>query len=295
MFAFADAYFRQCHILREQKRNVRDPLLSRTYGIDLCAWPALSLRAEICHSNFVRQRLNLLFFCFLMSLWTLGAQAQTGTRLLVLDGAATVPELNTQGRLLGETMLNALRGKKGVLVAKSAQVEAQAPLVGERLAGCDEELCLYEAATAIEAAYALFGVVSPKGEGVVLRLGLFENASGEILLQESIEGESVSAAIAPIQGALERVLAPVFDACVPKFFEKQTFTLGTGLAILGTTAAIGGLGWGLEMELALSDPARHRDQKAFALENGYKAWWFAGFGLATAAVGTALLTTAFFE
>jgi hypothetical protein len=214
-------------------------------------------------------------------------------RVLVLSPMGDVAP--TELKLLGDAVLDSFRGNDNVLIAGNKQVRAESPLVADRLGACVEELCLYEAGDAIRAEFVVFATATKGAEGSDIRVALLEVEAGELIVDESTTAPNVAAALPAIEAAMSRVLAPILVGTRPNVFEQPTFLTGAGLVFLGGMTALGGLGWAAEMELALADPARHRDEKQFALDNGHRALWMTGFGLATTAIGAGVLAWAVAE
>src|SRR5690606_33371022 len=111
-------------------------------------------------------------------------------------GDVTVDEVAAARTLVTD----ALRGREGILVATSADVRRRAPLEADRAATCEEELCLHELADALDADFVLFGHVDVSDEGRVVRLGLSEERSGEIVDREEASGADL-VTLAPFVGA----------------------------------------------------------------------------------------------
>ncbi len=228
------------------------------------------------------------------------ARAQVGARLLVLDVQARGAISSDEEAATRALVTDALRGREGLLVATSADVRQRAPLEADRAAGCEEELCLHELADALDSDFVLFGHVEPSatagdgsGAGRVVRLGLFEEKSGEIIEREEVSGADI-ATLAPFVGAaMNRLLAPVLAEAEPNVYEQPLFLAGAGVAAAGALLAVGAGGWALELELSLGEAGRHRDVKKRALLQGPLALALAGSGAALAVVGGGALLTAF--
>lgn len=122
-----------------------------------------------------------------------------------------------------------------------------------------------------------------------VRVGVFETKAGEIVFDEGVAGATSAALIPSLEGAAGRAVMPIVAGTRVNLFEQPTFLTGAGLVFLGTMLTFGGLGWGAEMEFALSDPSSHRDQKQFALDNGHRALWIAGFGVLVVSAGALVL------
>lgn len=232
--------------------------------------------------------LVLLLVLFATTLIAPAASAQTGARLLVLDlaprGSVSADEIAAARTLVTD----ALRGRENLFVATSEDVRRRAPLEADRAATCEEELCLHELADALDADFVLFGHVDDSAEGRVVRLGLFEERSGEIIEREEVSGADL-ATIAPFVGAaMNQLLEPVLAEAVPRFYERPLFLAGAGVLAGGALLAVGAGGYALELELSLGEPERRREVKERALSQGPILLAFAGGGAAVALVGAAL-------
>ena len=213
-------------------------------------------------------------------------------RVLVLDVSVREASDGVEPsdlKLIDDTVLNAFRGNPALLIARNDRVRIDNPLVADRLAGCEEELCLYEAGESVTAEFVVFSVVERGAQGFKVHLGAFETKVGEIVVDENVTGESAASMVPSLEGAAARILEPIAAGTKPNLFEQPTFLTGAGLVFLGTMLTFGGLGWAAEMEFALADPPRHRDQKQFALDNGHRALWIAGFGVMVVAAGGLVL------
>lgn len=219
------------------------------------------------------------------------ALAQSGARLLVLDlqqrGAVSVDEVETARTLV----VDSLRGREGLLVATSEDVYRRAPLEADRAATCEAELCLHELAEALDADFVLFGHLDESPEGRVVRLGLFAEKSGEILLREEVSGADLVALGPFVSAAMDRLLEPVLTAATPNAFEQPLFLAGAGIAAAGALLAVGAGGYALELELSLGEPERRRELKERALNDGPLLLAVAGAGAAVTVLGVALLGT----
>lgn len=214
-----------------------------------------------------------------------------GVRLLVLDvEGAGVPEEDVE--VLQGLVSDGLRGREGILLITPDDVRARAPMEADRLAGCREELCLFELAEAVDAAFVLFADATREGDALALEVGLFARATSAIVARESVEGETPAALAGFVAPALDRVLAPLAEAPRPSLLERPLFLGGAALFATGAVFALGAGGWALEMDAALGDPDVHRDEKQRALELGPTALWLtAGAGVA-AALGAGVMGVA---
>lgn len=222
------------------------------------------------------------------------AQAQAGARLLALDvmprGDVSADEADAVQGLITDAM----RGRENLLVATSRDVRQRAPLQADRAATCESELCLHELADALDADFVLFTHVEPSEEGRVVRLGLFEEKSGAILMREEVSGADVSTLAPFLTAAVDRLLDPVLAEAKPSFFETPLFLAGAGVSAVGLLVAAGAGGYALELELGLAEPDRDRDVKQRAITQGPVVLAAAGAGAAIAAIGAGLLFTAVF-
>jgi len=235
-------------------------------------------------------------FPFALIILATSVQAQNTklVRLLLLDTAG-IETPDDERLLLAESVTNALRGHAALLVATSKDVKLRAPLIADRLLGCEEELCLYEAADVMAADFVLFSSVRVRDGLRYVEIGAYDAGLAEIVVREKLKGTNIAELVASIDAAMQRVIEPILLNTRRNLFEEPTFLTGAGLSFVGFTAVIGGLGWALEMDTALADPARHRDQKEFALQNGKRAFWIAGLGTIISAAGVFVLGHALTE
>jgi len=214
-----------------------------------------------------------------------------GVRLLVLETVAQDGVSEDDRVLVQALVTDALRGKDNLLVATDDDVRRRAPMEADRLGRCDDELCLYEMAEALNADWVLFSTVSTEGDGLVVHLGSFETARGEIH-HERVEVAAVAAGSASVTAAVERLLAPILAEAKPQLFEQPLFLGGTGVLTAGLLIFAGAGGWALELESNLASPERHRDEKARALEQGPLALAVTAGGAVVTLIGAGLLTWA---
>lgn len=220
------------------------------------------------------------------------AHAEASVRLLVLDTETDtglpLDEVSTARALVTD----ALRGRPRLLVATSDDVRRRAPLQADRARSCVTELCLHELADELDADFVLFARLDETTGGRrSLRLSVFSEKGGEVVVTESVEGEGLEGLAPFVSASMDRALEPVLAEAVPAFYERPLFLLGTGVFGAGLLVTAGAGGYALELENSLAEPERHRDLKQRALDNGPALLLVTAVGGATAVVGAGIIVT----
>jgi hypothetical protein len=216
----------------------------------------------------------MLAISFALSL-ALVAPAQTAPTekptVLVLDLEARGVEAADAHFLTSE--IGRIMSEPGTLAALEGDKQA---------AGCDAASCLAEIASAMGAAYVVFGSVGRVENLVVIELSLFEAAKARAAGRRDLRGASVQAILEQLPREVHALAGPLLPAYVEEPKTNVLLVVGGAVAGAGALLALGGGGVAAAMAPTVLDEA-----KPAADRNGAK-----GIGAAstiTAIVGTAVL------
>lgn len=220
--------------------------------------------------------------------------AAGAVRLLVLPAFGEATEETRVA--ISALVSDALRGRGGLLAILPEDVRARAPMEADRMeAGCRDKLCLFELTSAVNADYALVAEVASAKDGISVELALFRHALGHVVAEETAWGETLEDLAPSVEAGVDRLLAHVEADAAPGLFEDRLFLSGAGITAVGAAFLLGALGWLAEMEATVSDPDKHRDAKARALDDAPRALLLAVGAATVTAVGLSLLGLSLFE
>jgi TolB-like protein len=205
--------------------------------------------------------------------------------------------------LLNDLITESVSRHNELEVISASEVQQMADLSAERIAaGCDEESCLAEFASALDAQYVLLGKIGRLDKTLVLTLKLFDAKASKAVDRRTVKGMNRTVVMDQIDGAIENIIAPLLGKEPSEGDGVATVEAegGGGLGGLFWTGAVltvaGGAGAGIAGFMANESEKKALDfggetvtDRQDALQNGQMLLIGSAVGAGVAILGLGLM------